>query len=295
MSAAASDLVVEQAHERLQHPSGTETPRHQAPAGSAVDTLVSHIDISHGEPIIALDMDDVLSQTNEIVAKWHNEAYGTNMTVKDFLYYHYWKNPYWGTPDETFQKVEDFWKTNYIEIVPPVEGAPEGVKKLRELGFRLVVVTARQEREMERGKKWLAQHFPGLIDGIVCTGQSQETLGDNEVLLTKLPKAEVCHKLGAKLLIDDSLENALKCVQANPPVPVILFGDNEWNKRESTYKDISQELSFEQRLEKEGPGKEWWKEDEKKVQIPEGAPLVRVKDWEEVVRWVEEAKKSGKL
>ena len=113
------------------------------------------------------------------------------------LDYHYWQarlknlywsnipylhasaqNPYWGTPEEVFEKVEEFWKTNYIEIVPPVEGAPEGIKKLRELGYRLIVVTARQRREMDRGKKWLDTHFPDMFDGIICTGQSQETLGE---------------------------------------------------------------------------------------------------------------------
>lgn len=209
-----------------------------------------------------------------------------------------------------FQKVEEFWKTNYIEIVPPVEGAPEGIKKLRELGFRLIVVTARQRREMDRGRKWLEEHFPGMFDGMICTGQSQETLGESHEALTKLSKAgvspiltvilfhgliqrmQVCHRLGAKLMIDDSVENALKCVKADPPVPTLLFGDREWNKRESRYDDISTELSFEQKLEKEG-GREFWKEE--KVVIPEGAPLTRVKDWAEVIAWVEEAKKAGKL
>lgn len=90
-----------------------------------------------------------------------------------------------------FEKVEEFWKTNYIEIVPPVEGAPEGIKKLRELGFRLIVVTARQRREMDRGKTWLEEHFPGMFDGMICTGQSQETLGESHEALTKLSKAGV--------------------------------------------------------------------------------------------------------
>lgn len=209
--------------------------------------------------------------------------------------------------------MEEFWKTNYIEIVPPVDGAPEGIKKLRELGFRLVVVTARQVREMHRGKKWLETHFPGMFDGMICTGQSQETLAEPHEALTKLSKAgvsqistndacdgewadcwmyQVCHKLGAKLLIDDSIENALKCLHADPPVPVLLFGDREWNKRESKYENINTELSFEQRLEKEG-GREFWKEEN--VEIPEGAPLTRVNDWVELVAWVEETRHAGCL
>ncbi|THH29738.1 hypothetical protein EUX98_g4458 [Antrodiella citrinella] len=294
MSAAESDLDVKLAHERAEHPSGTNTPRHQAQAGAALDEMLAKYEHTD-EPVIAVDMDDVLSKTNYVVAKWHNEAYGTNMGLEHFYYYHYWQNPFWGTPDETFEKVEEFWKTNWIDIVPPVEGAVEGVKKLKDLGYRLVIVTARQRREMERAQKWINAHFPaGTFAGMICTGQSQETLGEtaDDVLTVKLSKAGVCHKLKAKLMIDDSVENSLKCIHADPPVPVLLFGNNEWNQRESKFTDITQELSFEQRLEKEG-GREFWKEE--KVEFPEGAPLTRVKGWEDIVAWVQAAKKDSRI
>ena len=98
--------------------------------------------------------------------------------------------------------------------------------------------------------------------------------------------------MGAKFLIDDSLENSLKCLNHIPPIQVLLFGDNQWNKRESKYTDINAELSFAQRLEKEG-GREFWKDEE--VKIPEGGSLTRVDTWEGVVAWVEEQRKAGKL
>lgn len=106
------------------------------------------------------------------------------------------KSPYWGTPEETFAKVEDFWKTNWIDIVPPIDGALEGVQRLRDLGYRLVIVTARQKREMERAQRWIEGHFPkGTFDSLICTGQSQETLGEtpDNVLTVKLSKAGVSH------------------------------------------------------------------------------------------------------
>lgn len=102
----------------------------------------------------------------------------------------------------------------------------------------------------------------------------------------------MCHRLKAKLMIDDSIENCLKCVHADPPVPTLLFGENAWNERESKYSDIKTEMSFDQRLEKEG-GREFWKEE--KVELPAGAPLTRVKGWDEVVAYVEAAKKDGKI
>ena len=86
------------------------------------------------------------------------------------------------------RKVEEFWKTDYLDRTPPVEGAYEGLVALKNMGFRLVLVTARQQRELERSLQWLEKHFPGLIDWMICTGQSQETLADEKELLTKLSK-----------------------------------------------------------------------------------------------------------
>jgi len=36
------------------------------------------------KPLIAIDMDDVLCQTNASVAEWHNETYGTDMSLDKF-------------------------------------------------------------------------------------------------------------------------------------------------------------------------------------------------------------------
>ncbi|KAJ3003493.1 hypothetical protein NUW54_g5268 [Trametes sanguinea] len=113
------------------------------------------------------------------------------MTLDDFLYYYYWMNPYWGNPEETVEKVEEFWKTDYIDKAPPVPGAKEALTKLKDMGYRLVVVTARQIRELDRSEAWLERNFPGLFETMICTGQSMETLVDQQELVTKLSKADV--------------------------------------------------------------------------------------------------------
>ncbi|KAH9853054.1 hypothetical protein C2E23DRAFT_868248 [Lenzites betulinus] len=269
-------------------PSGHATPRTAAPPGSALEDFVHHLD----RPVIAVDMDDVLSQTNDAVAKWHNDTYGTKMTLDDFYYYYYWMNPYWGNPTETVQKVEKIWETDYLEKAPAVPGAYEGVLHLKNLGFRLVVVTARQPRELDRSLGWLDAHFPGLFETVICTGQSQETLADEHELVTKLSKADVCRRIGAKFLVDDSAENALKCATADPPVPVLLFGDYAWNRHAAHYDDVKKEVSFAEKFEREGR-REFWKEDT--LEVPAGAPLTRVKNWAEVIEWVEKQQAEGKL
>ncbi|KAI0823079.1 hypothetical protein BC628DRAFT_1365302 [Trametes gibbosa] len=269
-------------------PSGHATPRTAAPPGSALEDFVHDLD----RPVIAVDMDDVLSETNQAVADWHNDNFGSKMTwTISTVNYYYWMNPYWGSPTETVEKVEKIWETDYLDKAPPLPGAYDGVLHLKNLGFRLVVVTARQPRELDRSLTWLEGHFPALFDTVICTGQSQETLTDEHELVTKLSKADVCRKIGAKFLIDDSAENALKCVTADPPVPVLLFGDYAWNQHAAHYDDVKKEVSFAEKFEREGR-REFWKED--KLTVPAGAPLTRVKNWREVIDWVERQKAEGK-
>lgn len=70
---------------------------------------------------------------------------------------------------------------------------------------------------------------------------------------------QVCADLNARILIDDSSENALQCATAIPVATrVLLFGDYEWNKRISGAGDASDDMSFDIRLKSHG-GKEFWK------------------------------------
>ncbi|KAG6837870.1 hypothetical protein H0H93_013023 [Arthromyces matolae] len=250
----------------------------------ALETLTSVSSDSSQLPVIAIDLDDVLSETNDMVADWHNRTYGTTMDVSMFYYYYYWKNPFWGTPQETFVKVSEFYQTDLIFRTKVVPGALEGVKKLKSMGFRLIIVTARAEDKADESWDWVSRHFPGIFENIICTGQFKDAHKTGHEVVTKLSKAQVCADLKAVLLIDDSSENALQCATYKEPTRVLLFGDYEWNQRLSGPEDARDEMTFDRRLEAAN-GKEFWKEE--RIVIPEGAPLTRVKDWNEVVNWVQ--------
>ncbi|KIY65888.1 hypothetical protein CYLTODRAFT_50057 [Cylindrobasidium torrendii FP15055 ss-10] len=240
----------------------------------------------HGR-VVACDLDDVLSCTNHVLSEWHNDVYGTNMTVDDFYYYYYWKNPFWGSPKETFEKVAAFYQTSRLFEAKPVAGALEGVQALKELGYRIVIVTARSPDYHTHSWDWLNKHFPNCFERIICTGQFQNASKDGEFreVVTRLSKAEVCADLGAVVLIDDSSENAIQCATAPQAIPVLLFGDYEWNKRICGPSDSAEAMGFDVRLLAEG-GKRFWEEDV--FEIPEGVPLRRVNDWPGVVQWLKE-------
>jgi hypothetical protein len=125
---------------------------------------------------------------------------------------------------------------------------------------------------------------------------------------------QVCHRIGAIVLVDDAREHALACSTADPPVRVLLFGPGEWNRRRSVLcgtrpKDISSEdiqegrpagvdlswMSFDERLRYEG-GTAFWEQDalSEESQIPEHAPVTRVEDWPAVVKWAEDYLRGGR-
>ncbi|KAJ8703052.1 hypothetical protein PTI98_001708 [Pleurotus ostreatus] len=201
-------------------------------------------------------------------------------------------NPFWGTPAETYEKVKRFYATDRIYQAAPVPGAREGVQSLRDMGFRLVIVTARTQDVAEPSWKWVDKHFPGIFDTLICTNQFKDADKVGHEIVTKLSKGQVCNDLGACLLIDDSSENAIQCSTHDPPTRVLLFGDYQWNSRISGPQDHRDEMTFDIRLKAAG-GKEFWKEET--LEVPEGAPLHRVKDWAEVVRWIRNRREEGHL
>ncbi|KAF6766513.1 hypothetical protein DFP72DRAFT_22189 [Ephemerocybe angulata] len=290
MSAAASIHELEETTtlkpETVEDESGTVSER------EALDKLTTLSPAATSGPLIAIDLDDVLCQTNVAVAQWHNDTYGTEMKLSDFLYYYYWKNPYWGTPQETGAKVRDFYGTDRLYTTKPVPGAREGIQALKQLGFRLIIVTARYEDTADQSWKWVDHHFPGCFSSIICTGQFTDAHKTGHEVVTKLTKAQVCDDLKAVLLIDDSAENAYSCVTAKKPIATLLFGDYEWNKRMCTHADAKHDMSFEARSKLEG-GREYWKDET--VPVPEGAPLWRVRDWSETVRWIKARKEEGRF
>ncbi|KAF8334076.1 uncharacterized protein EI90DRAFT_2884894, partial [Cantharellus anzutake] len=232
-------------------------------------------------PLIALDLDDVLCQTNVSIAKWHNATFDTYMTLDDFHYYHYWKNPYWGSPEETLKKVQQFLKSPEFLNVPVVEGAKEGVAELRRLGFRLVIVTARASRDSKLTDEWLSAHLPGSIDAVYYTGEFVKK-DDSADAVRPMTKAEVLRDIGAVLFVDDSLNNAASCASAQNAPPVLLFGNYEWSKRYSKYDPVDEraKMSFEERCRIDG-NHFWEKEVVDDASLP--PQLTRVSSWPEVI------------
>ncbi|KAG8933781.1 hypothetical protein FRC02_011200 [Tulasnella sp. 418] len=129
------------------------------------------------------------------------------------------------------------------------------------MGYRLVVITARSHEHSEIT----------FAPSYVAKGKVNRWAGRT--------KAEVISALGAVLLIDDSLENALTCAKAG--IPVLLFGTYQWNRRASTTTSPMDHLSHAERIT---AGDDlYWERDVVK-ELP--SCIQRVAGWEEVLEWL---------
>ena len=74
------------------------------------------------------------------------------------------QNPGWGTIATTAEKVKEFYDTDDLQHAVPVPGSLDALNRLREMGYNLIIVTARSflpARELESTIIWVDKHFDG--------------------------------------------------------------------------------------------------------------------------------------
>jgi len=172
------------------------------------------------KPVIAVDIDEVLSPLRDVVLAHHNEEYGTNFPVGG-PEAHYFLSDYTGDSDEVIKaKLSRFVDSEAFRNIKPLEQAVEVLGKL-EQRFEIIVVTARQDFYYDVTQEWLKRHFPGVFKSAHFTDYSVGTE-------LKIPKSQVCRENGASYLVDDSLKNTAEVAAAG--LDAILFGDYPWNQ-----------------------------------------------------------------
>jgi uncharacterized HAD superfamily protein len=166
---------------------------------------------------IAVDCDDVIVETAPLIIEHYNQAYGTELELKD-TYSHDLAR--WDAPDiaTAVRRIETYLGTEeYQNIAPFIEA----IEVIQDLSRRhtLHVVTGRTDFLAAATTDMLARYFPGVFQSVEFTN----FFGENS-----RPKATVCQELGVDVLIDDHLHHATTVAECG--VEVLLFGDYPWNQ-----------------------------------------------------------------
>ncbi len=169
--------------------------------------------------LIGVDIDEVLADLVEQLLRFHNERYHTTLKREDVFCYqlrHVWKC----TEEEEYKRVIEFYHSHYFREIKLVRGSIQGVKKLKEKGNNLVIITSRHSKGRDGTAGWIERYFPRMFSDIYFTDYYEK-----EGNIAR--KASVCKEKGVELLIEDSLDNARDC--ASERTRVILL-DCPWNR-----------------------------------------------------------------
>ncbi len=180
--------------------------------------------------VIAVDCDDVLTDTLPQVVKDFNETYGTQVELKHMYVDHSQVAEVFGasTGQEAIQRFHAIYRRpGYYEALQPIEGAVDAIKELAQY-HELHVVTGRQSFLETATQYTLDKYFPGMFKSVEHTNYYKD---DNDTKAIHRSKAEVCLQIGADILIDDHVVHGEDVLEAGVK-EVILFGDYPWNKRD---------------------------------------------------------------
>ena len=175
------------------------------------------------QPVVAVDIDEVLTPFLQIFTQFHNREYGTNLTAKDFNSYLFGKTLKVPEP-EAVARVMRFYNSHDFTSNRPFIDAAAALNQLSR-HYRLIIVTSRHPISQEATLKWLETHFPQTFGA----AHFSTHLYLDQPLVTK---TDICLRENVKILVDDNLDFATEAAAAG--IQVLLFGkEYSWNKAAS--------------------------------------------------------------
>jgi len=174
---------------------------------------------------IAVDIDDVLSRSSEVIIQFGNERWGHNLTLEDLT--EDLATMWQVSVEEAESSWVEYLASGAMEQYDVIPEAKKALLKLKE-HFTLIAVTSRRRTLMDITQRWLDANYPGCIDELVCAG----IYGEGKVNAHHLTKAEVLQEIGADYLIDDQPKHCNGAVSVG--VKAVLFGGYPWNRDAKT-------------------------------------------------------------
>ncbi len=173
------------------------------------------------KPIIAVDIDDVLSRTVPSILAFSNERWGHSHTLEDF---NEQLSLMWQVnAEEAKVRWLEFMNSGTMEqydVIPDARIALETLKQR----YTLIAVTSRRESLLDITREWLDSNYPNIVDRVV----GAQIYGEGKKNAHQLTKAEILLQLSASYLIDDQPKHCIGA--AGVGVKGVLYGGYPWNR-----------------------------------------------------------------
>lgn len=105
--------------------------------------------------------------------------------------------------------------------VKPYDGAIEAITKLKQK-YTLQIVTARHPLFKRSTIRWIRKYFPNDFKDI-------DFVHYKTPFGPKSPKSKICKRIGAEIILDDKMSNAIDC--SSNGIRVYLFGNHNLRQR----------------------------------------------------------------
>jgi uncharacterized HAD superfamily protein len=171
---------------------------------------------------IAVDLDDVLIPFASTVLEYYNALNGTNHKLEEFDNYT-WKKISDGTVEGETKLMYSVLDSLEYSKISSQKGAEEAIGKLHQY-HDLYVVSARPTEMEDISKKTISRLFKDKFNKIILVNDCPISVGERKT------KADVCSKLEAQVLIEDSERHAIGV--ASVGIQVLLY-DKPWNQKVS--------------------------------------------------------------
>ena len=188
------------------------------------------------KPTIAVDIDDVLSPYVTGLLEYYEDEYGIKIKYET-LFTNNFSKILKLTPEEGIKRARQFVIDKQATILP-MPGVENALKKLQKQ-YKVVIMSFRHTVIEGITLKWLDDHFKTPFAHIFFLGATVESAGIRT-------KAEVCKKINAKWLIDDSLPQIIEAAEVN--INTILFGDYPWNQADTLPKAVKRAKNWDEVL-----------------------------------------------
>lgn len=191
--------------------------------------------------VIAVDADEILAAFLEHFINYHNLKYKTSLKKDDVKSFKL-EELFGIKEDDVLSRMNEYYESGEVLKIELVEGSIEGIESLLKKGYELQIITARPPHYKKDTIEWVRKYFPDKFKEIHFAFNPFNKHSE------KSTKAEICKQIGAKVLIDDNLVNALDC--AGNGITVYLM-DAPWNQTEDlpvkvvrvkSWKEITEQL-----------------------------------------------------
>lgn len=158
--------------------------------------------------IIAIDMDNVLCNLQEVIINLFNKRHGTHYKLEDFTDYDV---AHILPKNEAVLMKSMYGEDNLYSNIKPLVGAQNAIEKLVNAGHQIYIVSDVIPKTYAEKVEWLKFYFPQIDQAHIVAMKHK-------------------HLLRCDVLIEDNLQNLL----AKPYYERICF-DYAWNRRVTDY------------------------------------------------------------